>query len=137
MASRNEEIVRQWLDQGFSQGQSAVTDALIADDFVNHTGLTGNTSGREGLKKAIVNLRAAFSGLKVRVDDVVSEGDLVAVRDEISAMHTGTFNGVPATGRPISVARISFFKLENGKVKAHWSQLDMAGLMRQLTSPTA
>src|SRR6188508_1581651 len=98
MASRNEEIVRRWIADGFSRGDVALADELVAEGFVNHTALPGQTPGREGLVKAVTTLRAAFPDLKVRVHDVVSEGDRVAVRDEITATHEGTFNGVAATG---------------------------------------
>ena len=137
MASRHEEIVRQWIDEGFSKGDVALADKLVAEGFVNHTALAGQTPGREGLKKAVTTLRAAFPDLKVRIDDLISDGDRVAVRDEIMATHQGTFNGITATGRKVSVGRISFYKLRDGQIAEAWSQLDMAGLMRQLTSPTA
>jgi steroid delta-isomerase-like uncharacterized protein len=137
MGSRNEAIVRQWIDEGFSQGDLAKADLLVAEDFVNHTALPGQVPGREGLKKAVSALRAAFPDLKVRVDDLICDGDRVAVRDEIMATHRGVFNGVQPTGRKVSVGRIAFYKLRDGKIAEHWSQLDMAGLMRQLTSPTA
>lgn len=137
MASRNEEIVRKWIDEGFSRGNLELADQLVHEGFVNHTALQGHTPGLDGLKKAVTALRAAFPDLKVRIDDVVSEGDRVAVRDEIQATHQGPFNGVPATGRKVSVSRISFYKVKDGKIAEAWSQLDMTGLMRQLTSPTA
>ncbi len=137
MASRNEEIVRRWLEQGFSSGDLSVADTVFAEDFVNHTALPGQARGRDGFKRALVTLRAAFPDLKIRIDDLVCEGDRVAVRDEISGVHSGEFNGVKPTGRRVVVGRISFYKLVNGLITEHWAQLDMAGLMRQLTSPTA
>ncbi|MBL8956876.1 MAG: ester cyclase [Myxococcaceae bacterium] len=137
MASRHEEIVRRWIDEGFSKGNVALADALVAEGLIAHTALPGQSSGREGLKKAVSTLRAAFPDLAVRIDDLISEGDRVAVRDEIIGTHQGTFNGIAATGRKVSVGRISFYKLKDGQIAETWSQLDMAGLMRQLTSPTA
>jgi steroid delta-isomerase-like uncharacterized protein len=135
MALSNEEIVREWIDKGFSGGDLTVADRLVADNFVNHSSLPGQQGGRDGLKKAVAALRAAFSDLKVRIDDVVAQGERVAVRDSISAKHTGEFNGVKPSGREVTVDRISFYTVKNGKIVENWSQLDMAGLMRQLTSP--
>jgi steroid delta-isomerase-like uncharacterized protein len=135
MASLNEGIVREWIDKGFSGGDLSVADRLIADNFVNHTSVAGQNPGRDGLKKAVASLRAAFSNLTVRIDDVVADGDRVAVRDTITAVHTAEFNGVKPTGRTVAVDRIAFYRLSAGKITEHWAQLDMAGLMRQLTSP--
>jgi steroid delta-isomerase-like uncharacterized protein len=137
MASPSEEIVRKWIDEGFSRGDLALFDELVSESFVNHTALASQPAGREGLKKAVAALRAAFPDLQVHVEDVIADGDRVAVRDEIRATHQGPFNGVAATGRKIAVGRISFYRVKDGQISEHWSQLDMAGLMRQLTSPAA
>ena len=137
MASRNEEIVRKWIDEGFSRGQVDLADELLADDIVNHTAQPGQAPGREGVKKAVVALRSAFPDLTIRIADVISQGDSVAVRDEICGTHNAVYNGVQPTGRKVTVGRLSFYKLKDGKISEAWSQLDMAGLMRQLTSPTA
>ena len=137
MASRNEEIVRKWIDEGFSRGQLELADQLVAEGIVNHTAQPGQAPGREGVKAAVQMLRAAFPDLSIKVHDMIAHGDKVAVRDEITGTHQGVFNGVQPTGRKVSVGRISFYKLKDGMISEHWSQLDMAGLMRQLTSPTA
>ena len=50
MASRNEEIVRKWIDEGFSRGNVDLADELVHDAFVNHTALPGQVPGRDGLK---------------------------------------------------------------------------------------
>jgi steroid delta-isomerase-like uncharacterized protein len=135
MASRNEEIVRKWIDEGFSRGQVELADQLLAEDIVNHTAQPGQPPGREGVKAAVVMLRAAFPDLNIKVHDLISQGDKVAVRDEINGTHQGVFNGVQPTGRKVSVGRISFYWVKDGKISQHWSQLDMAGVMRSLTSP--
>src|SRR6267154_1609924 len=118
MASRNEDIVRQWIDEGFSQGKIELADQLIAQDIVNHTAQPGQPPGRDGVKKAVMQLRAAFPDLNVRIEDVVADKDTVAVRDEIVGTHQGVFNGVQPSGRKVSVGRISFYKVRDGKIAA-------------------
>jgi steroid delta-isomerase-like uncharacterized protein len=137
MASRNEEIVRKWIDEGFSRGKVELADELLADDIVNHTAQPGQGPGRDGVKKAVLALRSAFPDLQIRIADVVAQGDTVAVRDEITGTHSAVYNGVQPTGRKVTVGRLSFYKLKDGRIAEHWSQLDMAVLMRQLTSPAA
>src|SRR5438132_9880819 len=102
MASRNEDIVRKWIDEGYSRGTVELADTLLAEDITNHTALPGQAPGREGVKKAVATLRAAFPDLLIRIEDVVSQGDRVAVRDEITGTHRGVYNGVQPTGRKVS-----------------------------------
>lgn len=49
-------------------------------------------------------------------------------------VHRGAFAGVEPTGRTVSLAGINVERLRDGLIVEHWSQFDLAGLMRQLTS---
>ena len=47
--------------------------------------------------------RSAFPDVRIQVDDVIAEGDKVATRLTLHAVHTGEFQGMPATGKKIAV----------------------------------
>jgi predicted ester cyclase len=68
----------------------------------------------------------------MRIDDVIAEGDKVAVRLRSHARHTGTFMGLPATGREYTITETHVFRIADGKVAEHWRDADMLGLMQQL-----
>ena len=65
-------------------------------------------------------LRPALEGLTVTIHDQVAEGDKVTTRKTISGTHTGTFLGVPATGKPVSIDVIDIVRVENGRYAEHW-----------------
>jgi SnoaL-like polyketide cyclase len=65
--------------------------------------------------------------------EVISDGDLVAVRCTHSGRHTGKFLGLPATGRTFSYQQMHMLRFKNGKATEHWAVRDDASLMRQLT----
>jgi len=44
----------------------------------------------------------------------------------------GNFQGLPATGRSVTIAVMHIDRLVDGKVVEHWGQGDQAGMMRQL-----
>lgn len=66
------------------------------------------------------------------IEDVIAEGDRVAVRLTSAATHVGEFMGMPATGKRYSVEEIHIFRVADGKVVEHWHQFDQMGMMRQL-----
>jgi steroid delta-isomerase-like uncharacterized protein len=96
----NVAIVRRWTEEGFGQGRVELADELIAEDFVNRNPIPGQTPGREGVKANVNALRTAFPDLSVTIEEMITDGDRVVLRDTITGTHQGTFAGVPPTGRP-------------------------------------
>jgi predicted ester cyclase len=72
---------------------------------------------------------------------VIIEGERAAVRFTLLGTHTGSFLGLVATGRAITVTANVCLALEQDRVAELWGEFDQLGLMRQLTgegeAPTA
>jgi predicted ester cyclase len=56
----------------------------------------------------------------------------VVTRGVFAGTHRGDFMGIPATGRKVSIKYLDIWRLENGKAKENWVQMDMLGMMQQL-----
>jgi steroid delta-isomerase-like uncharacterized protein len=124
-------LVRRFIEEVFGRGNVAAIDELVAPDFVSHTfGFTED--GPAKLKAATERVHATLSDVRFTVEDVVAEGDRVAVRLTASATPTGEFMGVPAAGKRYTIGEMHFFRVREGRVAEHWHQHDALGLMRQL-----
>ncbi len=138
-AADNKRIVRRFVDEIFVQGRQGAVDELVADDFVAHTwpSVTGN--GKQDLKLAMERISTALAEPSFQIDDMIGEGDLVAVRLTASARQVGDFMGMSGSGRSYTIGEQHMFRLLDGKVVEHWHQFDQLGMMRQLgiTPPTA
>ena len=77
-------------------------------------------------------IRSAFSQIRHPIEDIVGEGDGVAVRLRLEGTHTGEFMGVPASGKHCSVEGTAFLRISGGKVAQLWGFLDQLGLMQQI-----
>lgn len=84
------------------------------------------------LKEHIQQAEAAFPMYEIVADELVAEGDTVALRGTFFGTHKGTFAGVAATGKDVSAGLMLFYQLDGGRIVKHWMQLDMMGLMTQL-----
>ena len=127
----NKQIVRRFIDEIFLKGDFDAVDELLTDDFTPHT--WGPTPpGRDGLKEAIERVSKGISEPAMTIDDIIAEGDRVAVRLTSSATHTGDFMGMPATGKRYEIGEIHIFRLRDGRVSEHWHQADFTGMMKQL-----
>src|SRR5438067_1187697 len=90
----NKTLVRQAIDEMFNQGNPAAVDKYVAADFVEHQTMPGLPPGREGLKQMITMMRRAFPDLKFTIEDVIAEGDKVAVRSTVTGTHKGDWMGI-------------------------------------------
>src|SRR5689334_23144822 len=57
-----------------------------------------------------------FSNGKHNVHDVMESGNKVAVRGVWSGSHTGTFNGIPASGKSVNLSFITIVEVENNEM---------------------
>ena len=83
-------------------------------------------------RQEIIVLQKKIADRKVVVEDSVGEGDRVAMRFAISGTHTGTFMGIPATGKPIHVTASGIFRVVDGKATDNWVNFDALGLLQQI-----
>lgn len=88
-----------------------------------------NSDGYKGFMSALL---AALPDSQVVVDDVIAEGDKVAVRHRLQGTHQAELQGVPATGRNVDVNGIVIFRIENGMIAEAWLNADIMGMMQQL-----
>ncbi|WP_263385218.1 ester cyclase [Granulicella arctica] len=85
------------------------------------------------LKEHIRGAEAGFPNYELIADQMVAEGDIVAVRCTIRGVHKGVFAGLQPTGKPVSSELMIFYKIKEERIAGHWMQIDMASLMKQLT----
>lgn len=127
----NKALVRRFIGEIFERGNEAAVDELAAEEFESHA-LPSSGDGREDMRRAIERVHGGLADVEFTIEDMVAEGNRVAVRLRSSATHTGTFMGMPATGKHYSIEEIHLFRIDDGKVAEHWHQMDQMGLMKQL-----
>lgn len=128
----NKALDRRIVEEGFSKGNIAVLDELIAADCVDHAAPPGTPSGREGVKQFFTMLRSAFPDLHFTIEDVIAEGDKVVTRSTWQGTHQGAFLGIPPTGKQVRVTGIDITRYAGGKAVEHWGNQDTLGLLQQL-----
>ena len=128
----NKEIVRQFYARIISQGDLGAIEQLVHPEFVEHNTLPGAASGREGLRQFVMGFHASFWQVNYAIDDLIAEGDRVAVRGVVHAIHHGAFRGIAATGRKIQWDTIHVLRIQDGLIIERWVQVDMVGLMAQI-----
>lgn len=129
----NKALFRRMYEEGMNEGNLAVTDELISPECINHEAPPGvENRGPESLRLVITMLRTAFPDLHFTIEELISEGDIVAGRLTMSGTHEGPLMGMPPTGRPVRQSHMHFVRMSGGKAVAHWGVRDDVGMMRQM-----
>ena len=130
--SENVSVIARFLEEVINQGRLEQADELVAVDFVELEPLPGQRQGREGLKEVIGMMRAAFPDIHWVVEETVASGDKVVTRFTWTGTHRGTFLGVPASGRSVSVKGVVIDRLVAGKMADSRILMDNFTMMQQL-----
>lgn len=131
---KNKAVIIRFDEACIEQNDEKAMDELVADNVVNHAAPPGAPNGKESFHHFLHLLHNGLSDIKVIAKQQVAENDLVVTRKIINGMHTGTFLGVPATGKMVSIEAIEIIRLENGKYAEHWVQSNMATVMMSLNA---
>ena len=107
-------------------------DELCAPDFAGHFPGTPQPITLEELKQVAASEYAAFPDYYHTIEDIIAEGDKVAVRLTNRGTHTGEFMGIPPTGKKIEYGALFFGRVTNGKVAEVWVVEDNLGMMQQI-----
>ena len=130
-------LVWRWFGEGMTAGNvnaaHGMAAEIFADDFIDHDGLGEVITGRaRWLHEVVDAIFAAFSDVEVRIEHAFGAEDLVSVRYIFSGTHTGTFAGVPSTGRRIRHSENEIYRIAGGRVAESWGEGDWLGTLRQL-----
>jgi predicted ester cyclase len=124
----NKATVIRFITDVWNAGDLGVADEVIHPDYV----VPGIGHGAAAVKQNVTAFREAFPDLVWTIDDVVGEGDRVAVRLTLHGTHQGTFRDIAPTGRSVTMQEMAFWRLLDGRLHAGWFQADMMGLRIQL-----
>src|SRR6476469_4702370 len=67
--------------------------------------------GPKGYLTIIAMMRSGFPDIQWTIEDMITENDKIAIRFMMRGTHEGEIFGVPATGKPIAVQAMNFYRL--------------------------
>jgi steroid delta-isomerase-like uncharacterized protein len=118
----------------FNEGNLSIADEIISPNYV-YQSPAGELKGPEGMKQMVQTFRTAFPDGTFTIDDMVGEGDQVAVRYTLTGTLKGEYYGIPPTGKQVNITAGFFYKFENGKEVEALSFMDSLSFYQQLGIP--
>ncbi|MEP7293141.1 MAG: ester cyclase [Chloroflexota bacterium] len=140
MLTANKHLLRRHFDEVLNQGLLNVIDEIYASNYVLDAPVQtagsvqahGETRGRDGLKRRVTLFRTAFPDIHFTVDNLLAEGDQVAVQYTFAGTHTGQFGELSPTGMKINVSGILIAQVNHNKIESAVSVFDSGDMIHQL-----
>ncbi len=132
MLAENKMVVRRFFEEIFNHYNLAAADELVGENYINHNAAPTEEPGRQGLKNFVMYAHSGLKDIHFTVDDMIAEGDQVATRWTCTAIHTGEFAGVPATGRRVTISALNIHRVVDGQIAEGWLQWDIIGYLQQV-----
>jgi len=127
---RNKKIARSFFEDVLSQGHLEKYAESHAKDFVAHGDSRDYTLAEDGA--AAQEERHAVPDLRMTVNRMVAEKDLVVVYWTASGTNTQAGMGLPATGKKIKTSGMTLFRFKAGKISEEWSVWDQVSVLKQV-----
>ena len=89
-------------------------------------------SNPEGVERFVSQFLASFPNLQHTVEEMIAEGDQVAVRFSAHGTHSGTWLRFAPTGRSIHYTGVTLAHIAGDKIIEHHTWWDKAALMEQV-----
>ena len=114
----NAELVTKFFKDGYEYKNFDKVMGYMSDNYYDHSPASARSNADAvNILKSVSNY---FSDVKVEMLDLTCEKDMVAARMLFTVVHTGEFNGIPATGKTITYEALENFKVVNGIIVESW-----------------
>lgn len=77
-------------------------------------------------------IRAAFTDRDYKTEKFIADGEWAGCFGHIEATHSGTFMGIPPTGKRIKIPYMDFWRVEDGRISDNPVSVDFASVLMQL-----
>lgn len=124
----NKAIVLRFVTEFWNGNDPAVADELVHPAYA----VEGFGRGPDAVKRNAATYRATFPDLECTIEQLVAEGEWVAVRLTLHGTQLGALGDIPASGRRVAMKEMVFWRVIDGQLWAIWSVGDALGLRIQI-----
>jgi steroid delta-isomerase-like uncharacterized protein len=127
----NKTLVRRYVE-AIHGGSLDEGEKSLAPDFAFHVSGTPGPLDGEAFRQLFAGLLTAFPDLAITNEELIAEGDKVAGRWITRGTHLGELQGIPPTGKQVTITSMDINRITDGKIAERWHEYDALGMMQQL-----
>ena len=134
----NKDVVKQYLGfvQGHARGELDDMSAYMTSDVVLHTPVVSDHPEHgQRIHEESQTYGSALPLIDLQVDQIIAEGDLVAVHLRVTGTHEGSFlhagEEVAPTGGSVDAGALAMYRVRDGKIAEIWYYSTLAQSIRE------
>ncbi len=128
----NKSVVSRYVNEFKNEQKFTVFPKLFSNKFTHHFNFPNRTNKMDSFVSVGQTFLSAFPDVKVDLQQILAEGDLVAEQNKVSATHKGTFNGIKPTNKKVFWTEIHIYRLENGKIIENFPAVNFERILMQI-----
>ncbi len=118
-------ISYRWFQEVWNEGREDLIDDLMSQKSIVHGIAEGQSKGAEGFKSFYRNFKDQFSGIRVEIQEALSQDNLECALTHVTATHK-------ETGKKVSFSGLCMVRFEEGKIAEAWNHYDFLSMHQQL-----
>jgi steroid delta-isomerase-like uncharacterized protein len=136
VVAKNKALLKRYIEEVWNQGHLDLINELVGPQYVIHHDpgdpWEGKTLDLATCKKRISDSRRPFPDLRFDIQEMIAEGEKVAISWYMSGTQQGHIPGLSTTNNKIKVSGLTIYFFAEGKITGHWQVFDKLSLMTQL-----
>jgi predicted ester cyclase len=124
-------VVKYEFEALWNRNNADAAEGIISVNFVFHEA-ENDIGGIEEFMHFINALHQSFPNAHFDIDDIIVDGDSMAVRYTFSGTHEGNYMGIAPTGKKVTATGIRFSRVAGDKLQESWNYMDRLSVLVQL-----
>jgi predicted ester cyclase len=120
----NKATMHRFIEEVYLQGNMDAFDEVIAENCVLHIN-EKTVESLDSAKRQIRMITGMYRDIQITIDELIAEGDLVAMRTTFKAIFR-------RNGNEMTLPSITICRFKDGKMIEIWRAFDNANIFRQL-----
>lgn len=132
-ASENAERMRRLFDRAWTDGNLAVVDDIVAEEFVfSRQGVSGD-GGPDQYRELVTATREVFPDMAYTIEDVVvgESGQKVVLRWTMTGTHEGEYRGIEPTHESVEMEGVEINRFDDGALVETWTYPNWVGFLEE------
>ncbi len=130
MTQYNNQPVLEQFVHAFNQGDIPTATNLLTPNFFDYVPQRGELTQPEAFQQIGTDLRAAMPNLRVTLESIAPDGELLRGRMTTHGTFTEMLWGVPANGKSADVTATLVARFENGRMAIKWEDVMLVPVLR-------
>jgi predicted ester cyclase len=132
IVENNKSVISRYVQEFKNEQKFTVFPKLFSNKFTHHFNFPDRTNKMASFVSVGQTFLSAFPDVKVDVQQILAEGDIVVEQNKVSATHKGSFNGIKPTNKKVFWTEIHIYRLENGKIIENWPAVNFERILMQI-----